>query len=100
MNSITFETPVAVDAGFGARVEIRTLMDMQRFLTDWPPSRRTSVYSTAVWACEAARHGQLTAEQAKRAFESFAKCHQILWPDIDAIIADQTLYVGDQITLG
>lgn len=93
MNSMTFETPISVDAGLATRVEIRTLMDMQRFLTDWPPSRRTSIYSTAVRACEAARHGQLTAEQARRAFESFAKSHQILWPEFDTIVAGQALYM-------
>ena len=97
MNTLTFETPVAVDVGMGTRVEIKTLMEMKRFLTDWPPSRRTSVYATAVRACEAARHGQLSAEQARRAFESFAKCHQILWPDIDAFAADWAMRGrGDQ----
>lgn len=92
MNSITFETPVAVSVGMGSRLEIRTLMEMHRFLQDWPPSRRTSVYSTAIRACEAARQGHLTAEQARRAFESFAKCHQILWPEMSAMIADQALH--------
>ncbi|MBX3597148.1 MAG: DUF982 domain-containing protein [Rhizobiaceae bacterium] len=91
MNDLAFEKPVAVTAGLGTRLEVRNLMDMHRFLLDWPPSRRTSVYSTAVRACEAARMGHLTAEQARRAFESFAKCHQVLWPEVEPLIANHAL---------
>jgi len=70
---------------FDARVLIRSLMDVHRFLTDWPPSRRTSVYSTAQRACQAAREGHLTADQARRAFIEFAKVHDILWPDTNDV---------------
>ena len=86
MHSLKFETPVAVSVGFDTKIDIRTLMDMHRFLTDWPPSRRTSVYSTAVRACEAARQGYLTAEQARRSLVEFARVNDILWPDMDAVL--------------
>ena len=88
MHSIKFEKPVSITVGFDGRLEVRSLMDMHRFLIDWPPSRRTSIYATAVRACEAARQGHLTAEQARRSFIEFAKVHDILWPDMDAFIAD------------
>lgn len=91
MQSTTFETPVSVSIGFGSRLEINSLMGIHQFLTDWPPSRRTSVYSTAVRACEAARQGHLTPEQARRAFAEFAKVHDILWPEIDAAVAEMAM---------
>lgn len=87
MHSFRFDKPVSVSVGFEGKLDVHTLMDMHRFLTDWPPSRRTSVYSTTVRACEAARQGHLTAEQARRSFIEFAKVHDILWPDTDALIA-------------
>lgn len=86
MQSLKFDNPVSVTLDFETKVDVRSLMDMHRFLTDWPPSRRTSVYTTAVRACEAARQGYLTTEQARRAFVEFAKVHSILW-DIDGFIA-------------
>ena len=90
MNNQSFETPVAVEVGMGSKLEIRNLADIHQFLIDWPPSRRGPVHSTAIRACDAARIGHLTTEQARRAFVEFAKCHQILWPDIDAVIAGNT----------
>ena len=87
MNAI-FAIPVTVSTDWETHQEIRSLMDMHRFLQDWPPSRQTSTYSTAVRACEAARLGHLTPEQAKRAFISFAKCHHILAAEIETFMAD------------
>jgi len=91
MQSLKFDKPVSVSIGFGSKLEVNSLMGIHQFLTDWPPSRRTSVYSTAVRACEAARQGQLTAEQARRAFIEFAKVHDILWPEIDPVVADMAM---------
>lgn len=91
MHSTTFDNPVCVSVGFGSKLEVSSLMGIHQFLTDWPPSRRTSVYSTAVRACEAARHGQLTAEQARRAFIEFAKIHDILWPEVDPVVAEMAM---------
>jgi hypothetical protein len=91
MHSFKFDKPVSVSVGFGCRLDVHSVMDMHRFLTDWPPSRRTSIYATAVRACDAARQGHLTAEQARRSFVEFAKVHDILWPDMDAVIADVAL---------
>jgi hypothetical protein len=91
MNSLTFDSPVWVSLDWETPVQIRTLGDMHRFLTDWPPSRRTTGFATAQRACDAAREGLLTAEQARRAFESFAKVHGILWSEPDACWADLAL---------
>lgn len=88
MHSMRFDKPVSVTVGLNGTLEIHSLMDMHRFLTDWPPTRRTSVYETAVRACQAAHQGHLTADQARRAFVEFAKLHDILWPDMDSVIAD------------
>jgi len=91
MHSLKFQQPVLVAIDFGAKVDIRSVLDMHRFLTDWPPSRRTSVYSTAVRACQAAREGHLTVEQARRAFVEFAKVHDILWFDMEPAIAQMAV---------
>ena len=96
MHSFKFDKPASVSVGFGGKLDVRSVMDMHRFLTDWPPSRRTSIYATAVRACDAARHGHLTPEQARRSFIEFAKVHDILWPDMDAVIADRA--VGPRAT--
>jgi len=92
MHNLRFERPVAVSVGFDSKIVIRNLMDMHRFLVDWAPSRRTSFYSAAARACEAARQGHLTAEQAKRSFTEFAKAHDILWPDTEAAIAGEVVF--------
>ncbi|MBN9073653.1 MAG: DUF982 domain-containing protein [Rhizobiales bacterium] len=86
-----FQSPVAVMVGLGAKREVCSLRDMHEFLMDWPPSRRGPVYNTAVRACEAARIGHLTVEQARRAFVEFARISRILWPEMDAAIADAAL---------
>lgn len=86
-----FQSPVAVMVGLGAKREIRSLQDMREFLADWPPSRRGPVYHTAVRACDAAKVGHLTVEQARRALVEFAKISRILWPEMDAVIADAAL---------
>jgi len=85
MHSLRFGRPVVVSVDFDGRVSIRSLMDVHRFLTDWPPSRRTSVYATAQRACQAAREGHLTADQARRAFIEFARVHDILWLDTNEV---------------
>lgn len=87
----TFSSPVAVMIGLGAKREVCSLREMHEFLTDWPPSRRTDVYRTAVRACAAARGGHLTVEQARRAFVEFARISGILWPDMDGVIANAAL---------
>ena len=92
MHSLKFEKPVAVSVGFDSKIVVRK-RDMHRFLIDWAPSRRTSFYSTAARACEAARQGHLTAEQAKRSFMEFAKVHDILWPDTEAAIAGEVVFL-------
>lgn len=91
MHSLRFQQPVTLSVDFDGKIEIRSLMDMHRFLTEWPPSRRTSVYSTALRACEAARQGHLTAEQARRSLVEFAKVHDILWLDVDPVVARRAL---------
>jgi|APEBP8051073178_1049388.scaffolds.fasta_scaffold00834_11 hypothetical protein len=91
MHNLKFEEPVSLYVGMGGKLEVRSVMDMHRYLTDFPISRRSSVYSTAVRACEAARQGHLTADQARRCFVQFAKVHDLLWPEVDAVIADRAL---------
>lgn len=86
MHSIKFEKPVSVTVSFDEKLEVRSLIDADRFLAHWPISRRTSVYATAVHACEAARQGYLPTEQARRCFVEFAKIHDILWSDVDAFV--------------
>ena len=91
MDKGSFEIPVTVSVEWGTHQEIRSLMDMHQFLQDWPPSRRSPTYSTAVRACDAARQDQLTPQQAKSAFMGFAKCHKILWPEVDSAITRRAM---------
>ena len=58
--------------------DIETVREAAEFLRQWPPSRRGPVYDCAARACDAAIAGRLTAEEARKAFASFARITGIL----------------------
>lgn len=87
MDDMLFHAPVAIAVGAGFKREIASLAEMQNFLTEWSPARRGPIYETAVRACNAARAGHLTAEQARRAFISFAEATGMIWTGVDPVTA-------------
>ncbi|PTE07869.1 DUF982 domain-containing protein [Mesorhizobium helmanticense] len=85
MDDMLFHTPVAIAVGAGFKREIASLAEMQNFLKEWSPARRGPVYETAVRACNAARAGHLTVDQARRAFISFAEVTGMMWTGVDPV---------------
>jgi hypothetical protein len=78
-----FFSPVTVSVGLNMPREVTSLREAWEFLTDWPQSRRGPVHATALRACSAAMAGNLSTENARRAFVGFAKVYGIL--DEDAV---------------
>jgi uncharacterized protein DUF982 len=87
MDDMRLQIPVAIAVGAGFRRDIATLAEMQNFLTEWPQARRGKIYDTALRACEMARAGHLTREQARRAFTAFAEAAGIAWTGTDPVTA-------------
>jgi hypothetical protein len=77
MDAILFRVPLRLNVD-GTLVEIDSLQNAAGFLRDWPGARRGPVYACAAKSCEAALAGALKAEDARKAFESFARITGIL----------------------
>jgi hypothetical protein len=87
MDDMRLQIPVAITVGAGFKRDIATLPEMQNFLKEWPQARRGKIYDTALRACEMARAGHLTSDQARRAFMAFAETAGIVWTGIDPVTA-------------
>ncbi|MEQ1951243.1 DUF982 domain-containing protein [Mesorhizobium sp. CN2-181] len=77
MDAILFRVPLRLNID-GSEVEIDSLQNAVIFLRDWPGARRGPVYACAMKSCEAALAGSVRAEDARKAFESFARITGIL----------------------
>ncbi|MFI0847458.1 DUF982 domain-containing protein [Mesorhizobium sp. IMUNJ 23232] len=77
MDAILFRVPLRLNID-GTPVEIDSLQNAVTFLRDWPGARRGPVYACAMKSCEAALAGAVRAEDARKAFESFARITGIL----------------------
>jgi hypothetical protein len=77
MDAIRFRVPLRLHVG-GKPIEIDTLQGAVDFLRDWPGARRGPVYTCAMKGCEAALTGSMKVEDARKAFESFARITGIL----------------------
>ncbi|WP_246749987.1 DUF982 domain-containing protein [Mesorhizobium caraganae] len=64
---------MAIAVGAGFRRDITMLAEMRNFLQEWPHARRGKIYETALRACEMARAGHVTKDQALRAFTAFTE---------------------------
>ena len=74
MNRLQFFSPVRIVLGPGHRVEeIDSVAEAMAFLKNWPVGRRGPVYLCAVNCCSAAMAGQMSAEEARKSFSSFAR---------------------------
>src|SRR3954452_16563861 len=85
MDDMPFHAPVAIAVGAGFKREIASLAEMENFLAEWSPARRGRVYAAAVKACDAARSGRLSAEQARRALVIFVETAGIAWSGVDPV---------------
>ncbi len=79
MDMSPFRAPVRLRVD-GKFVEIETLAEAEAFLHAWPASRCGPVYACALRGCEAARAGAMKLDDARKAFESFARITGILAP--------------------
>ena len=73
MDDMPLQNPVAIAVGAGFRRDITTLVEMQNFRQEWPHAKRGKIYETALRACEMARAGHVTKDQARRAFTAFTE---------------------------
>ena len=62
--------------------EIYSVTQALDFLYRWPVGRKGPVYQTAVKSCAAVRNHHVTAEEARKSFQSFARITGILVRDI------------------
>lgn len=76
-----FRQPVIILFGLGFPVEVKTVMDVYRDLTDWPTSFRDTTHTVPLRACKAAIDGEIEAETARGLFTAFAKKHDLIAPE-------------------
>ncbi|OWV71157.1 hypothetical protein ATY76_31365 [Rhizobium sp. R339] len=84
-----FRQPVSVLVGLGFPVEVRSVMDAYRHLTEWPASLRDSAHSIALKACGAALRGEIEPETARGLYVAFAEKHDLLAPEDQVIAVSQ-----------
>jgi hypothetical protein len=77
MHNLQFLSPVRVSIEHQI-TEVDNVDEALEFLHRWPPERRGPVYNCAVNGCHAAIEARLSAEDAHKAFESFARITGIL----------------------
>ena len=79
MDRLRFRKPVQVFAAPGEPVdEIESVEEALYFLQQWPGARQGPVYRCALNACSAAIAAQLSIEDARKSFASFARITGIL----------------------
>ena len=93
MDDLSFFAPVWVKTGDSVRL-IGSVRDALRFLYEWPPDRRGPAFGCALKSADAAIAGQLSVEQARQAFLSFAGITGVLAKSDAATIADSSKGLG------
>lgn len=79
MDRLRFRKPVQVTLAPGQPVdEIGSVDQAQYFLQRWPGAREGPIYRRALNACSAAIAAQLSTEDARAAFASFARITGVL----------------------
>lgn len=79
MDAMQFHVPVRLSVN-GDVHEIDSVRQAAEFLGDWPAPRRGPVFACALNVCHAAAAGTMRPEDARKAFESFARITGILVP--------------------
>lgn len=79
MDRLHFFTPVRISRGQGYPVEeVESVAEAMVFLRKWPIGRRGPVYRCALNCCSAALSGQMSSEEARKAFIGFARITRLL----------------------
>ena len=79
MDRLQFLSPVRVSRGAGLPPEeIETVAEALAFLREWPVGRRGPVFRCALNCCSAAMAAQMSAEEARKSFASFARITGLL----------------------
>ncbi len=82
MDYLHFFSPVRISRGQGYPVEeVDSVAEAMVFLRKWPQGRRGPVYQCALNCCAAAMSGQMSAEEARKAFTGFARITRLLDDD-------------------
>ncbi|WP_318012951.1 DUF982 domain-containing protein [Mesorhizobium sp. ESP7-2] len=82
MDYLHFFSPVRISRGQGYPVEeVDSVAEAMVFLRKWPTGRRGPVYQCALNCCSAALSGQMSAEEARKAFTGFARITRLLDDD-------------------
>ncbi len=79
MESMQFHVPVRLSVN-GEAHDIGSVRQAAAFLGDWPASRRGPVFACALNGCHAAIGGAMRVDDARKAFESFARITGLLTP--------------------
>ena len=73
MDDLKFKTPVIVDLGAGADLDVGSVGAALDILSNrWPAEKRDEAHAKAVRACHAAFEGELPVEKARDAFSAAA----------------------------
>lgn len=78
MDNKAFARPLFVKDGRHLIREVTCVASALAFMADWPESRRGPIYHAALRACHAARCGQMPADGARAALQSFARSAGVL----------------------
>lgn len=98
MKNLLFLAPVVVKVD-GTVQEVGSVADAFRFLRRWPTGRRGPVFGCAFNSCSAAFSGQLSAEQARQAFASFARISGILIRSGETVIPIEWHQAGNRMLI-
>jgi hypothetical protein len=83
MDRLQFFSPLRVSRGQGQPLEeIDGVAEAMVFLRKWPTGRRGPVYQCALNCCAAAMAGQMSVEEARKAFTGFARITRLLEDDM------------------
>jgi uncharacterized protein DUF982 len=77
MEKMQFHVPLRLHVD-GETHEIVSVREALTFLDAWPSSRRGPVFTCASNSCQAALGGMMRVDDARKAFESFARITGIL----------------------
>ncbi|TIT00802.1 MAG: DUF982 domain-containing protein [Mesorhizobium sp.] len=92
MDRLQFFSPVRISHGRGQPVEdIEGVNEAMAFLRKWPRGRRGPVYQCALNCCAAALAGQMSAEEARKAFAGFARITRLLDDDMALPIGSEKM---------
>lgn len=87
MKTGTFARPVTILAGFGMPRTVASVADAYQCLIDWPGFTRDAAHAFALKACQAALAGEIETETARGLFVALAEKHDLMAPEMKAIVA-------------